>query len=113
MVDILYDMYLVNSAKGVNVSILEQNGVNPETYILSKYSIDSLQFAESNTYYTYDTEAYSQLIEDVRTKIISQKKIYEDQLKQEEDRQKSKRDSLRDARKKAIETTTNTTKTSS
>ncbi|MBT8377420.1 MAG: DUF4296 domain-containing protein [Bacteroidia bacterium] len=112
MVNILYDMYLINSAKGVNVTILEQNGVKPESYILTKHNIDSLQFAQSNTYYAYDTEGYDQLIEDVRTKITLQKNRYETQLKQEEEEQKRKRDSLRDARKKALQTSTTNPKPS-
>lgn len=103
MINILYDLYVVNSAKGVNVKVLEENGINPESYILTKYNIDSLQFAQSNTYYAYDTETYSELIEDVKSKIEAQKSIYEAELKKDEEREKRKRDSLRAARKKAIE----------
>lgn len=40
MVDIIYDMTLINVAKGVNKSILENNGIIPEQYLFSKHSID-------------------------------------------------------------------------
>ena len=53
MAEILYDMFIINSAKGVNRKILRNNGIDPEAYILSKYEIDSIHFAQSNAYYAY------------------------------------------------------------
>ena len=38
MVDIIYDMTLINVAKGVNKSILENNGIIPEQYLFNKHS---------------------------------------------------------------------------
>ena len=110
MVNILYDMYIVNSAKGVNVKVLEDNGIVPKTYVLNKYRIDSLQFAQSNTFYAYDVETYAQIIEDVKAKINAQKSIYEAQLKLEDAEDKRKRDSIKEARKKSIEKTLDATK---
>ena len=52
---VLYDLYMINSAKGVNRKLLEKNGFVPETYILTKHNVDSLQFAESNNYYAFET----------------------------------------------------------
>jgi len=58
MVDILYDMSLISVSKGINKRILENNGMKPTKYILEKYKIDSLQFVESNRYYSSDLEKY-------------------------------------------------------
>lgn len=51
MVLILRDMALVNAAKGVNLGILKDNGVEPTSYVFEKYGIDSAQFVISDRYY--------------------------------------------------------------
>lgn len=77
MSDIMYDLYILNAAKGVNRKLLELNGVMPMDYVYKKYAIDSLQFAESNTYYTYDTEVYTIIIEKVKANLQKEKDFYE------------------------------------
>ncbi|MGM5469385.1 DUF4296 domain-containing protein [Flavobacteriaceae bacterium LMO-SS05] len=95
MVDILYDVYLLNSAKGVNKKLLELNGVLPEQYVFEKYNIDSTLFADSNNYYAYDTKAYESILNNIKEKIDSKKKEYEALEKVEEAVRKKKLDSLR------------------
>ena len=63
MIDIIYDMTLINVAKGVNKSILENNGIIPEQYLFNKHSIDSILFAKSNEYYSYDLKTYQTIYE--------------------------------------------------
>ncbi|MDB4107975.1 DUF4296 domain-containing protein, partial [Flavobacteriaceae bacterium] len=41
MVEILYDVMILNSAKGINKQLLENNIQNPKEYIYSKHNIDS------------------------------------------------------------------------
>ncbi|MDX1470967.1 MAG: DUF4296 domain-containing protein [Flavobacteriaceae bacterium] len=94
MVDILYDVYILNAAKGINKKLLEFNGVQPETYIYEKYKIDSLQFAQSNTYYSYWPDTYEAIIDSVRQRVAKLKDIYEDERDQEELEKKRKRDSI-------------------
>lgn len=77
MTEIMYDLYVLNAAKGVNRKLLELNGIMPLDYVYTKYKIDSLQFAQSNTYYAYDTEAYAAIIEKVRANLEKNKDIYE------------------------------------
>ena len=36
MIDIIYDMALINVSKGINKRILENNGMKPQSYILKK-----------------------------------------------------------------------------
>ncbi|MEM9679545.1 MAG: DUF4296 domain-containing protein [Bacteroidota bacterium] len=108
MSDILYDMFIVNSAKGVNRRLLEINGVKPETYILEKHNIDSLQFATSNEYYAKNFEQYRSIINKVKSKIEAQKVIYDKALKDEMDERKRVNDSAFKARKaKAKQAITN------
>src|SRR5210317_2241798 len=77
MVEIMYDVFLLNSAKGVNKIKLEENGVLPENYIFEKYQIDSLQFANSNNYYAYETKTYESILNRIKDKIEIYRKEYE------------------------------------
>ena len=59
MVNIIYDMSLINVSKGINKRIIENNGMRPKSYILNKYNIDSIQFVNSNRYYSKDLQKLS------------------------------------------------------
>jgi hypothetical protein len=77
MVEILYDVVLINSAKGVNKQVLQRSINNPHQYIYKKHNIDSLQFAESNAYYTFKNEVYKSIYEKLELKLTTQKTVYE------------------------------------
>lgn len=102
MEQILYDLYIINAAKGVNRKLLEKNGFEPETYVLTKYNIDSTQFADSNAYYAFDTEEYKSIIEKVKAKLEKDKKTFEKLEKKEGMAAKRRRDSIKnsDSKKK-------------
>ena len=100
MVDIMYDIFILNSAKGVNKKMLELNGILPKDYVFEKYSIDSIQFAESNNYYVYDTKTYESILNKIAEKIDAKKKEYEALDKIEEADKKRKEDSIRRVRSK-------------
>ncbi len=100
MSDIIYDVFLLNAAKGVNKVVLEKNGILPQEYVFQKYNIDSLQFALSNDYYSYDTQVYEGIMEKVKLKIEQEKKI-NDSINSKEEKTK---DSLRSARVKTNDT---------
>jgi hypothetical protein len=93
MSDVLYDLYIMNAAKGVNRKLLEANGVIPETYILTKYNIDSLQFAESNMYYAFDNEDYEVIVDKVKIR-LEEEKVEIEALQKTEKATKRKRDSI-------------------
>lgn len=69
MVEILYDLTIINSAKGVNKYILESKGVIPEDYIFKRHNIDSVQFVLSNEYYAYDLKKYEEIYNKVKAKL--------------------------------------------
>ena len=96
MADILYDMALVNAAKGVNKNIIQNKGLNPQEYIFSNHNIDSLQFANSNNYYTYFPVTYEEIYQKVRIKLENKKKSNQAIL----DIEKKKRDSIAKLKKK-------------
>lgn len=99
MVEILYDVVLINSAKGVNKQLLEKNIKNPLAYIYKKHNIDSLQFAENNAYYTFESDIYKSIYEKLELKLTTQKTEYEALLK-EKNRIK---DSIKEQKKTKIE----------
>lgn len=100
MVDIMYDVYLLNAAKGVNKKILEKNGIMPEKYVFEKYGIDSVQFVNSNNYYAYDTKTYESILERIKIKLSTEKKKYEAIEEAEEQDRARRADSLMDVRKR-------------
>jgi hypothetical protein len=93
--EILFDMFVINSAKGVNKKLMEENGLKPEAYIYEKYQIDSLQFAKSNEYYAFDSEKYTAILNKIKQKVEDQKKLFEKQLEEEEAENKRRLDSIR------------------
>ena len=94
MTDLLYDLYLLNAAKGVNRLALEENDFDPEIYILKKYNVDSTRFAESNSYYAFDTELYNAIVDKVKARLESEKQHFEDIKEIEADSIKQRRDSI-------------------
>lgn len=113
MTDLLYDLYLLNAAKGVNRTVLEKNDLDPEFYILKKHNVDSIRFAESNMYYAFDTETYKAIVDEVKERLESEKQRFEDERAKEADSTKQRRDSIAKAQKttkdtihKAIDTNT-------
>ncbi|MFC4723166.1 DUF4296 domain-containing protein [Geojedonia litorea] len=99
MADILFDVFILNSAKGINKRVLETNGIMPEKFIFEKYNIDSAQFANSNDFYAYDVKTYEAIINSVLERIEREKKIYEQLDKEEAKERQRKADSIREARK--------------
>lgn len=96
MVSILYDISLLNAAKGISKKTLEQNDILPKEFIFEKYQIDSLQFALSNTYYAYDMVSYEAMVEKVKARLEEEKKFY-DALN---DKERKQQDSIRDKNQK-------------
>ncbi len=69
MVDIIYDLTILEAVKYENVASLEANHIVPKEYIYKKYKIDSLQFAQNNQYYASDIENYKKIYDRVKQKI--------------------------------------------
>jgi hypothetical protein len=104
MVDVLYDMALMSAAKGVNRKIMEAKGVDPQEFIYEKHNIDSLQFALSNTYYSYNLKTYDQFYARVKAKLNKDKDNFNALI----DAEKKEKDSLnRLKRNRTLDTVNN------
>lgn len=83
MENILYDLAMLQAIKGHSPKKLPENSINPKTYIFQKYKIDSIQFAQSNQYYSSDIAGYKKMHDNVIAKITEEKKIVDTQIKKE------------------------------
>ncbi len=100
MVDILYDIMLINSAKGINKKLLEKSIKNPKEYVYNKHNIDSIQFTESNAYYTYNSDTYKSIYDRLEQKLTAEKTTHEALLKA----QKRIKDSIKKSKQAKIDT---------
>ncbi|MGB1211280.1 MAG: DUF4296 domain-containing protein [Lacinutrix venerupis] len=99
MVNILVDMAIMSSAKGVNKSKIEKNGIVPDQYIYDKNNTDSLTFAESNVYYAYDIKKYDIIYNRVKDSLTAIREGYKEILEKEKAEKKIK-DSIKNAKAK-------------
>jgi hypothetical protein len=58
MIDVMYDLSILDAIKYQNPASLETYKINPSQYIYKKYKIDSAQFAQSNIYYASNYKDY-------------------------------------------------------
>ncbi len=80
MVDILYDISLLEAIKSQNIN----GGITAKMendYIYKKYKIDSIQFAKSNKYYASDLEEYKKMFEKVKEKLSAENLKVEAEMK--------------------------------
>jgi len=95
MVDVLTEINLLNSAKNFNKRILEETGLQPDTYLFSKYKIDSLQLAESTSYYAKKYDKFDGIYKRVKQNLEGMKEKL-DVIRAEEQRIE---DSIRNSEK--------------
>jgi hypothetical protein len=75
MVDIMFDITVLEAMKSQTALVLETNKINPNTYIYKKYNIDSLQFANSDKYYASNVNKYKEIFDAVNKKIEDQMEL--------------------------------------
>jgi hypothetical protein len=73
MVNIMYDLSVLDGVKYQNPASLDSFKINPNKYIYNKYKVDSLQFAQSNIYYASDYEEYSGFVDQINARLIKNK----------------------------------------
>lgn len=78
MVDIYYDLAIINAATNTNVSALMEYNLETMPYIYAKFKIDSTQLMQSNTYYASDPSKYEEIYTIVKERLESEQKILED-----------------------------------
>jgi|GEM_PF-1820845 len=74
MVDILYDLYVIEGIRQSNPSSFLERHLEPSEYVLRRYGVDSLQFVQSDHWYAADTDRYKNLYKKVLDKVQDAKK---------------------------------------
>ena len=97
MVQIFTDAYLANAARNLNAKIIKDSKVALDSLLYRKYDIDSLQFAQSNAYYSLDFNTYKEILETVEKNLLKRKTELDTLVKKKEkaDKEKKKKDRIR------------------
>lgn len=69
MVDIYYDISILNGVKSTGADKLERIDLDPDTFLYEKYGIDSAQLAKSSIYYTSNANLQLQMFTEVETRL--------------------------------------------
>ncbi|RKS95095.1 uncharacterized protein DUF4296 [Flavobacterium limicola] len=88
MVDIMYDLSILEAIKYQNPTSLDTFKINPREYIFKKYKIDSIQFAKSNVYYASDYEDYKLMFEQITKRLDTNKKSVDSLINLEKKKKK-------------------------
>ncbi|MHA7942766.1 DUF4296 domain-containing protein [Formosa sp. 3Alg 14/1] len=94
MVNIIIDMSLLTSSRGVDRHVLEKNNISLETLIYDKYNIDSLQLVKSSEYYSYYMKEYEGIYQIVNDSLTKLKDKYTLENEKVEEVKKSIKDSV-------------------
>jgi hypothetical protein len=81
MVNIMYDLSLLEAIKVQNPSSLDTFNINTNDYIFKKYKIDSIQFAQNNIYYAADYKEYKKMFEKIKARLDQNKTLVESLIK--------------------------------
>lgn len=84
MVDIMYDISILDAIRYQNPSSIDSFKINAKDFIFKKYKVDSLQFVNSNIYYSSDYEGYKIMFDQVVKRIDNQKTVADSLIKLEE-----------------------------
>ena len=89
MVNIMYDLSILQALRYQNPTSIDSFQINARDFVYKKYRIDSLQFAQSNVYYSNNNEQYKEMFNQVAGR-INKEKAASDSLIKVEIKQKSK-----------------------
>ena len=104
MIDIMYDLSLLDAMKYQHPELIDSTETNPTKFILKKYKIDSLQFAQNNMYYAADYENYKDMFDEVSKRLAKIQRATDSIVTIEE---KKKAKATKDSIKKAVKTVNN------
>ena len=90
MVDILFDLAIINAGKAIDPDVMQENQIEPMSYVYTKYDIDSAQFVKSDLYYAaipleYESiyKALEERLEEERLRLEQEKQQKRDSTKKE------------------------------
>lgn len=84
MIDIMYDLSVLDAIKYQSPLSLDSLDASPKKFVLKKYKVDSLQFAQSNMYYAADYESYKDMFDQIAKRLEKNQKKADSLVKIEE-----------------------------
>ena len=75
MVDIIYDISILDAIRNQNPTSIDSFKINSRDFIFKKYKVDSVQFVKSNVYYSADYESYKLMFDKVIKRVDKQKAV--------------------------------------
>ncbi|KIO52208.1 DUF4296 domain-containing protein [Flavobacterium hibernum] len=84
MIDIMYDLSLLEAMKYQNPASIDSSETNATKFILKKYKVDSLQFAQSNMYYAADYDNYKDMFDQIGKRLAVEQRAVDSIVKIEE-----------------------------
>lgn len=73
MVDIITSSYTMNAARSIDNRTIVNKGIKLDSIIYNRFKIDSLQFAQSNEYYSADLDTYKEIFLQVEAKLSEER----------------------------------------
>jgi hypothetical protein len=104
MIDIMYDLSLLEAIRYQHPASLDSMEVSPTRFILQKYKVDSMQFAQSNMYYASDYKNYKEMFDEVGKRLDKSKKKADSLVKIEEKKAaaKAKKEKIKGVKKDSV-----------
>jgi len=103
MIDIMYDLSLLEAIRYQNPVSLDSLETSPTKFVLQKYKVDSLQFAQSNMYYAADYSNYKEMFDEVGKRLEKNKRATDSLVKIEEKKAaKIKKNAVKQVKKDSI-----------
>lgn len=81
MVNIIYDLSILDAMRIEDLAKIDSFVNSSNQYIYKKHKIDSVQFAQSNSYYAADYKEYEAMYTEVKTRMDNYKAKIETQIK--------------------------------
>lgn len=103
MIDIYYDISILNASKATAANKLEEYNFDPEEYIYRKYNVDSAQLSQNSIYYTSNPNVQLEMFTEVEKRLQKLKDSIDSKLK------KTQKIQVKKSEEKAIETPIKTT----
>lgn len=103
MVDIMYDLSLLEAIRYQKPLSLDSLDSDPTKFVLKKYKVDSLQFAQNNIYYASDYESYKEMFDEVNKRIAVNQRAADSLAKIDEKKEaKAKKNKLKEIKADSI-----------
>ncbi|MGB5692590.1 MAG: DUF4296 domain-containing protein [Flavobacteriaceae bacterium] len=85
MTEIYYDLAIINAAKKINRSYLEEYDFETMSFVYRKYEIDSIQFVKSDIYYASIPMEYEGMYKMIEERLEEEKSVFDSEKEKKSD----------------------------